>query len=137
MTSIPASLNARATNFAPRSWPSRPGLAIRMRMRLLLEGKVGSPPVASGRAGRRPAARSLDDAVLAILAEDLSQGVADLAQRDIPVGARHDRRHQVVAARRRPPQPIEGRGGDAGVAASAEPLQPVDLLALEGRIDPQ
>src|SRR5215471_16115063 len=32
MTSMPASRSARAMTFAPRSWPSRPGLAIRTRM---------------------------------------------------------------------------------------------------------
>src|ERR1700704_5520047 len=32
MTSIPASRNARATTFAPRSWPSKPGFAMRMRI---------------------------------------------------------------------------------------------------------
>src|SRR5580704_16731492 len=31
MTSKPASRRARATTLAPRSWPSRPGLATRMR----------------------------------------------------------------------------------------------------------
>src|SRR6267143_2399714 len=32
MTSIPASRNARATTFAPRSWPSKPGFAMRTRI---------------------------------------------------------------------------------------------------------
>src|SRR3990170_6746819 len=32
MTSMPASRSARATTLAPRSWPSRPGLAMRTRM---------------------------------------------------------------------------------------------------------
>src|SRR3954464_14478565 len=32
MTSIPASRRARAMTFAPRSWPSRPGLATRTRI---------------------------------------------------------------------------------------------------------
>src|SRR5712692_6902044 len=32
MTSMPASRNARAITFAPRSWPSRPGLATRTRI---------------------------------------------------------------------------------------------------------
>src|SRR3954466_13285660 len=34
MTSMPASRSARATTLAPRSWPSRPGLATTTRMRL-------------------------------------------------------------------------------------------------------
>src|SRR5262249_24491409 len=32
MTSMPASRNARAITLAPRSWPSRPGLAISTRI---------------------------------------------------------------------------------------------------------
>src|SRR6267378_6412419 len=32
MTSMPASRSARATTFAPRSWPSSPGFAIRTRI---------------------------------------------------------------------------------------------------------
>src|SRR5256885_6268933 len=32
MTSIPASRSARAMIFAPRSWPSRPGFAMRTRI---------------------------------------------------------------------------------------------------------
>src|SRR5437660_2655649 len=32
MTSMPASRRARAITFAPRSWPSRPGLAINTRI---------------------------------------------------------------------------------------------------------
>ena len=35
MTSTPASRSARATTFAPRSWPSRPGLAMITRMLLM------------------------------------------------------------------------------------------------------
>src|SRR4051812_16034317 len=39
MTSKPASRRARATTLAPRSWPSRPGLATRMRtLRALFSG---------------------------------------------------------------------------------------------------
>src|SRR5918912_1297705 len=36
MTSIPASRSARAMTFAPRSWPSSPGLATRTRIFLSL-----------------------------------------------------------------------------------------------------
>src|SRR5215472_16557799 len=35
MTSTPASRSARATTFAPRSWPSRPGFAMTTRMLLM------------------------------------------------------------------------------------------------------
>src|SRR5258706_6590481 len=39
MTSMPASRNARAMTLAPRSWPSRPGLATRTR---ILGSGIGS-----------------------------------------------------------------------------------------------
>src|SRR5579872_4749498 len=64
MTSTPASRNARATTFAPRSWPSRPGLAMTTRMLLIycpppahgpgpaaslaVTGRVAAPAVRSG-----------------------------------------------------------------------------------------
>src|SRR5215207_5984644 len=40
MTSIPASRSARAMIFAPRSWPSRPGLAITTRIFLATVGRL-------------------------------------------------------------------------------------------------
>src|SRR5487761_2065969 len=40
MTSQPPSRNARATTFAPRSWPSRPGLAMRTRIFVVLGAAV-------------------------------------------------------------------------------------------------
>src|SRR6516225_4769956 len=43
MTSTPASRSARATTFAPRSWPSRPGLAMTTRM-LLMNPSTGTRP---------------------------------------------------------------------------------------------
>src|SRR5271169_6666773 len=72
MTSTPASRSARATTFAPRSWPSRPGLAMTTRMllmnplhriadrvrpaRLAATGRVAAPArPAGGATTRRPA----------------------------------------------------------------------------------
>src|SRR5436190_517765 len=44
MTSMPASRSAAATTFAPRSWPSRPGLATRTRMgRIVPVNLAGAP----------------------------------------------------------------------------------------------
>src|SRR5918997_3725257 len=40
MTSIPASRRARAMIFAPRSWPSRPGLATTTRIFFVLDGAL-------------------------------------------------------------------------------------------------
>src|SRR5438445_1595728 len=64
MTSMPASRKARATTLAPRSCPSRPGLAMSTRMRcwagpeLIRYGSLSpSPPAPAARASgaRRPA----------------------------------------------------------------------------------
>src|SRR4029453_7584490 len=41
MTPMPASRSARATTFAPRSWPSRPGLATTTRIRVLMGASSG------------------------------------------------------------------------------------------------
>src|ERR1700733_7829499 len=43
MTSTPASRNARATTLAPRSWPSRPGLAITTRILLIKRASRAGP----------------------------------------------------------------------------------------------
>src|SRR5512140_2645146 len=42
MTSQPPSRRARATTLAPRSWPSRPGLAMRTRILALVGAVIGS-----------------------------------------------------------------------------------------------
>src|ERR671928_2234010 len=55
MTSMPASRSARAMIFAPRSWPSRPGLATTTRIFFVLLG-AGSVIVARRRAGSYSAA---------------------------------------------------------------------------------
>src|SRR5262245_11167828 len=51
MTSKPASRNARAMIFAPRSWPSRPGLATKMRN---LRSINGPSPAAFSRGSKSP-----------------------------------------------------------------------------------
>src|SRR4029079_2957177 len=45
MTSIPASRSAAATTLAPRSWPSRPGLATRTRIGLIERIKLEAASV--------------------------------------------------------------------------------------------
>src|SRR5512132_638715 len=66
MTSMPASRSARAMIFAPRSWPSRPGLATTTRI-LRAVGAVGAMSgafyVGNGRSG---GAASRLDAELAL-----------------------------------------------------------------------
>src|SRR5687768_16032871 len=55
MTSMPASRSARAMIFAPRSWPSRPGLATTTRILRVLGGADIAPDRSWTRAGRRSA----------------------------------------------------------------------------------
>ena len=58
MTSIPASLSAAATTFAPRSWPSRPGLATRTRIGLIEDSKLAAVEQ-SRQCIREPGSRSV------------------------------------------------------------------------------
>src|SRR6187551_1590662 len=46
MTSMPASRRARAMIFAPRSWPSRPGLATTTRILRAIRGRLNDERVA-------------------------------------------------------------------------------------------
>src|SRR5258705_3696794 len=46
MTSMPASRSAAATTLAPRSWPSRPGLATRTRMGRIVPINLAGAPLA-------------------------------------------------------------------------------------------
>src|SRR2546425_2789327 len=76
MPSIPASRSARATTLAPRSWPSRPGFAIRTRIFFAI----------------RPA--SIEERLLPH-PEDLPHHVADLAKRRFRSDRVEDERHRV------------------------------------------
>src|SRR5262245_65782232 len=125
MTSIPASCSARAMNLAPRSCPSKPGLATRTRMRWPESLNLVYP-----------ALRSHHD-VLAKLSERVPQHVADFAERDPRVDAVHDGRHHILARRRVASQPVERRTHQRIVTPGAESAQALDLIALERRIDAQ
>src|SRR6516162_389348 len=89
MTSTPASRSARAMILAPRSCPSRPGLAIRMR-------------------SRRSATRASDPCRIAVHAEHVAEDVRDLAHGALRLYGGDHRRHQVGALR--------GGGVDVGEA---------------------
>src|SRR5688572_6050657 len=89
MTSMPASRNARAMTFAPRSWPSSPGLAITTRI------------------FRIWSVRRLNERDFLVFPPDLPEGVAHLADRRIRAHAVEERIHRVVAAARRLLQRIE------------------------------
>src|SRR5580693_10315377 len=155
MTSWPASRSARATTFAPRSCPSSPGLAIRIRNRLsaipaILVHCIANPAVRSrnpkgearpatgssglprGCAPPRPTRRPVSkDGRLLPAAEDIAQGVADLPHRAVGPHAVEDERHGVVGARRAAPQGVQGALDRPGVAPRLDRLEPGDLALGE------
>src|SRR5690349_6195583 len=96
MTSIPASRNARAITLAPRSWPSRPGLAMTtLSLRISLARSVGPADVRTGRSSGRS-----DDWHFLVFSPHLAKRVAHLADRRIGADRVEDWRHQVVGGLR-------------------------------------
>src|SRR3979409_758812 len=78
MTSMPASRSAAATTLAPRSWPSRPGLATRTRMgRIVPINLAGAPPARQlapprheEHFARAPGERAIPEAVVRLLHDE-------------------------------------------------------------------
>src|SRR3954447_16236468 len=89
MTSMPASRRARAMILAPRSWPSRPGLATTTRILRAVAVVIG--------AGKRSGCS--EDGGLGIRPEDLLQGGDHLALGGAGAGGGDDRLHQVAVGR--------------------------------------
>src|SRR3989304_3078922 len=89
MTSMPASRSARAITFAPRSWPSRPGFAIRTRIFFAM------------------APTSVEQRLLPH-AEHLAHHVADFPERRLRPHRVEEERHRVLVARARRSQSVEG-----------------------------
>src|SRR6185503_15899768 len=111
MTSMPASRSAAATTLAPRSWPSRPGLAISTRM-----GSSIVPPSENRR--------------LAPGAEDLAQHVHHLAQRRVGLGALHEGGHEVHRRAGVDADAVERLAHLGGAARPAQLAQLAAALAL-------
>src|SRR5580693_9159616 len=84
---MPASRRARAITLAPRSWPSRPGLA--MRTRIFLPGM---------RSEGYFKIFGLGNGDFLIDAEGLAQGVADLTERGVGFYGFQEMGHQVFGA---------------------------------------
>src|SRR6185437_11071990 len=110
MTSTPASRRARAMILAPRSWPSRPGLATRTRI----------------------GAGMLEVSRLLIHAEDAAEGIADLAERRVTLHRVEQVRHRMLGSLRRALERIEGPLHFAVIAARAQASQ-FFFLVLAGR----
>src|SRR5689334_17181381 len=111
MTSKPASRSARATIFAPRSWPSSPGFAMRMRSR---EFMSRSEPCR-----------------VAVLPEDLAVEVRDLPDRAERLHRGDERRHEVLAVLRRGAHARERRARLGGVPLALHAADPVGLPRLD------
>src|SRR4030066_52904 len=83
MTSMPASRSARETTLAPRSWPSRPGLAIRTL--IFLTGMASS--FARPRSKRHR---------LLVFPVDVFQSVHDLSQGCVSLDAFQEIGHEIL-----------------------------------------
>src|SRR5882757_9340815 len=83
MTSMPASRSARAITFAPRSWPSSPGLAINTRIFFVMRGA---------------ASRWSRDCDFFVGAEGVAHGFADFAEGGVGFDGVIDEGHEVVLA---------------------------------------
>src|SRR5271169_88627 len=100
MTSKPASRKARAMILAPRSWPSRPGFATRMRSRF--SGTLNSFLLLERSDPRR----------VAIHAEHLAEDVGDFTDGALLLHGIDDRRHEIGAVGG---GALDGRQGGAHV----------------------
>src|SRR4030042_2950124 len=87
MTSMPASRSARQMTLAPRSWPSRPGLAIRT----LVFFSVISSSTRPGSKRHR----------LLVFSVDVFQGIHDFSQGRIVLDGLQEKRHEVEVIDRR------------------------------------
>src|SRR5947209_912513 len=79
---MPASRRARAMILAPRSWPSRPGLATTTRIFFSVEVDMGPAILKRWR--------------LAVGAEHCLERLHHLALSDVGAGRLHEQRHQVL-----------------------------------------
>src|SRR5262245_55554941 len=104
---------------APRSWPSSPGLAIRMRSRRSDTGGLSDP-------GR-----------IAVDAEDLAEDVGDLADRTLGVRRRDHGRHEIVALLGRSPDGGEPLAHGGLIALPLAGPDAFDLAALDLVVDAQ
>src|SRR5690349_8710494 len=118
---MPASRRARAITLAPRSWPSRPGLAMTTRIFRTIGSPVHGP--GTGSSGLPPAGRSYEWHFL-VFAPDVAQRVAHLADRRIGADTIEQRIHRILAAARRFAQTVERLPYGVAVPGPAQLLEP-------------
>src|SRR4030042_3934876 len=114
MTSIPPARRARAISFAPRSCPSKPGLATKT---LIFLSPMLQPPLGDGR-------------TLLIFTEYLPQAISDLTQGDIALNRLEDIRPKVLRALSRFSQRLEGILDLEGIPLTSHLAQLLPLIAL-------
>src|SRR5258707_6625045 len=103
----------------PRSWPSSPTFAIRMRTGFTAD----------------LAGATSDDRLFRVNAEHLDERVHDLALGGVRLHRLEDVRHQVVGSGRGFAQPVERRRAPRLVALGAHRAHSLDLLGLELGVD--
>src|SRR5216684_3625197 len=103
----------------PRSWPSSPTFAIRMRTGFTAD----------------LAGATSDDRLFRINAEHVDERVHDLALGGVRLHRLEDVRHQVVGPGRGHAQPVQRRRAPRLVALRAHRAHSLDLLGLEPWID--
>src|SRR5437867_5738261 len=116
MTSMPASRSARAITLAPRSCPSRPGLATNTRIGLFIKS---------------------DRARFLIGAEHVPQSVADFTQRRVGANGLQQIRHGVLRTLGRAPEVIERPGHSGPVPPLPQRRQLAYLAFVRCLIDLQ
>src|ERR1700704_4754238 len=122
MTSMPASRRARLMTLTPRSWPSSPTLAVRIRiLRVAISDMAGISLAGwGGVVDRRPA----------IAAKDLAHGLHDLALGGVGFDRRQDGFDQVGLGAGRDIEIVEGGAHGAAVATALDPGQALLLRLL-------
>src|SRR3989337_466252 len=138
MTSKPASRNARAMIFAPRSWPSSPGFPTRTRTFrspfLLLPSDLS---LARALAMSCPPCCVLIHRRVGIRSHRFPKGVADFAERDIALHRVEDDGHQVGPGEGRVLQRVDAGNHPFRVSFPADFPGAGDLLPFDLLVDLQ
>src|SRR5688572_7111057 len=116
MTSMPASRSARAMTLAPRSWPSRPGLAMTTRILRIY---------------------SLHQRHFFVLSPHVPQRIAHLADGRVGPHAVEERLHGIAGADRGVPQRVERAAHGIGVPGLAQRFEPLELDVPRALVDVQ
>src|SRR5271157_1931419 len=97
MTSMPASRRARAITFAPRSWPSNPGLATRTRIGVCMASGLDS--LRSTWLGLHTSGWHISKPRgFLVRAENPPQGIANLSQSRVGANGIHQVGHGVLGS---------------------------------------